>query len=244
MKMLQLSITAILFLLVAGAPGQERHKHFSLLTKKAAAVSSNGVIEKNNNFTWESWGDPTNWTEVVETGLTLQYERMQSFISESYFDVSRFDSAVPEISRAFSGLMGIARVHIFRNDQLYRQFGYCIMFFDEMVAATQVLMAPEEPSATTFDTLIANIADLYIRLLFIHDVQGTLDKRISDLYESIQDFYDDFSTWSKEFWALSDIPPEKRVSFQEYSRKIHDKFQNVTGQLSRCIPQCAQMDSV
>ena len=242
--MLQSSITAILFLLVAGAPSQERHKHFSLLTKKAAVASLSGVNEKTNNFTWESWGDPTNWTEVVETGLTLQYERMQSFISESCFDVSRFDSAVPEISRAFSGLMGIARVHIFRNDQLYRQFGSCIMFFDEMVAATQVLMAPEEPLATTFDTLIANLADLYIRLLSIHNVQGTLDKRISHLYESIQDFYDEFSTWSREFWALSDIPPEKRVLFQEYSTKIEKKMKDTIGQLSRCMPQCAQMDSV
>ncbi|KAM9905469.1 hypothetical protein OXX79_002134 [Metschnikowia pulcherrima] len=242
--MLYLSITAILFLLVAGARGQGRYRHFSLLTKEVEAVSLSGVIEKTNNFTWESWGDPTNWTEVVETGLTLQYERMQSFISESYFDVSRFDSAVPEISRAFSGLMGIARVFIFRNDQLYRQFGDCIMFFDEMVAATQVLMAPEEPSATTFDTLIAKLADLYIRLLSIHNVQGTLDKRISDLYESIQDFYDEFSAWSKEFWALSDIPPEKRVFFQEYSTKIEKKIKDAIGQLSRCMPQCAQMDSV
>ncbi|KAM9939052.1 hypothetical protein OXX80_001457 [Metschnikowia pulcherrima] len=242
--MLHLSITAILFLLVAGAPGQERHKHFSLLTKKTAAVSSNGVNEKTNNVTWKSWGDPTNWTEVVETGLTLQYERMQSFISESCFDVSRFDSAVPEISRAFSGLMGIARVHIFRNDQLYRQFGYCIMFFDEMVAATQVLMAPEEPSATTFDTLIANLADLYIRLLSIYDVQGTLDKRISHIYESIQDFYDEFSTWSREFWALSDIPPKKRVIFQGYSTKIDKKIKEAIGQLSRCMPECEQIDSV
>ena len=239
-----LSITAILFLLVAGAPGQGRYRNFSLMTKKAAAVSLNGVNEKTTNFTWESWGDPTNWTEVVETGLTLQYERMQSFISESCFDVSRFDSAVPEISRAFSGLMDIARVHIFRNDQLYRQFGYCIMFFDEMVAATQVLMAAEEPLATTFDTLIANMADLYIRLLSIYDVRGTLDKRISHLYESIQDFYDEFSTWSREFWALSDIPPEKRVLFQEYSTKIEKKMKDTIGQLSRCMPQCAQMDSV
>ncbi|KAM9928800.1 hypothetical protein OXX59_001597 [Metschnikowia pulcherrima] len=237
--MLHSSITAIIFLLVTGASGQGRYRHFSLLTKEAEAVSLSGVIEKTNNFTWESWGNPTNWTQIVETGLTFQYERMQSFISESYFDVSRFDSAVPEISRAFSGLMGIARVHIFRNDQLYRQFGYCIMFFDEMVAATQVLMAPEEPSATTFATLIANIADLYIRLLSIHNVQGTLDKRISDLYESIQDFYDEFSTWSKEFWALSNIPPEKRSLFQKYSTKIEKKIKDAIGQLSRCMPECA-----
>ncbi|KAM9914768.1 hypothetical protein OXX69_000326 [Metschnikowia pulcherrima] len=239
MNMLHLSITAILFLLVAGAPGQERHKHFSLMTKKAAAVSSNGVNEKTTNFTWESWGDPTNWTEVVETGLTLQCERMQSFISGSYFDVSRFDSAVPGISRAFSGLMDIARLTIFRNDQLYRQFGSCIKFFDEMVAATQILMAPEEPSPTSFDTLIANMADLYIRLLSIYNVRGTLDRRISHLYESIQDFYDEFSTWSKEFWALSDIPPEKLSLFQKYSTKIEKKIQDATGQLSRCMPECA-----
>ncbi|KAF7999649.1 hypothetical protein HF325_006325 [Metschnikowia pulcherrima] len=242
--MLHLSITATLFLLVAGAPGQERYRHFSLLTKEPQAVSLSGVIEKTNNFTWESRGAPTNWTQIVETGLILEYERMQSFISESYFDVSRFDFAVPEISRAFSGLMGIARVHIFRNDQLYRQFGNCIKFFDEMVAATQILMAPEEPLATTFDTLIANLVDLYIRLLSIHDVQGTLDKRISDLYESIQDFYDEFSTWSREFWALSDIPAEKRLLFQEYSSKIERKMKDAIGQLSRCMPQCAQMDSV
>ena len=224
MKMLHLSITAILFLLVAGAPGQERHKHFSLLTKEEEAVSLSDVIEKTTNFTWESWGDPTNWTQVVETGLILEYERMQSFISESYFDVSRFDSTVPEISRAFSGLMGIARVHIFRNDQLYRQFGSCIMLFDEMVAATQVLMAPEEPLATTFDTLIANMADLYIRLLSIHNVQGTSDKRISDLYESIQDFYDEFSTWSKEFWALSDIPPRNACCSKSTPQKLRKRF--------------------
>ncbi|KAM9914423.1 hypothetical protein OXX69_000659 [Metschnikowia pulcherrima] len=242
--MLHLSITAILFLLVAGAPGQERHKHFSLLTKKKAAVSSNGVNEKTNNVTWKSRGGSTNWTQVVETGLMSEYERMQSFISETHFNVSRFDTSIQDISREFSGLMGIARVFISRNDQLYRQFGYCIKFFDEMVAATQVLMAPEEPSATTFDILIENIADLYIRLLSMYTVQGTLDRRNSHLYESIQEFYDEFSTWSTEFWALLDIPPKKRVVFQGYSTKIDKKIKEAIGQLSRCMPECEQIDSV
>ncbi|KAM9905470.1 hypothetical protein OXX79_002135 [Metschnikowia pulcherrima] len=224
-----LSIATIPLLLVAGASSQGLYRHFSLLNK-GTAVSSNGLIEKTIDFTWEVRTDPTNWTQVVETGLILEYERMQSFISEKRFDVDRFDAAVQDISRAFTGLMRIARVSILSNDQVYLQFVYCIRVFDEMVGATQILMA-EKTSRTASDILIANIIDLYIRMFSMYTVQGTLDRRSLQIYETVRNFYVEFSTWSEQFWALSDIPPEKRVFFQEYSTKIEKKIKDAMSQL-------------
>ncbi|KAM9914422.1 hypothetical protein OXX69_000658 [Metschnikowia pulcherrima] len=224
-----LSIATIPLLLVVGASGQGLYRHFSLLNK-GTAVSSNGVIEKTIDFTWEVRTDPTNWTQVVETGLILEYERMQSFISEKRFDVDRFDAAVQDISQAFSGLMRIARVSILSNDQVYLQFGYCIRVFDEMVAATQILMA-EKSSRTASDILIANIIDLYIRMFSMYTVQGTLDRRSLQIYETVRNFYVEFSTWSEKFWALSDIPPIERLLFLQYTTKFEIKIKDSMSQL-------------
>ncbi|KAM9918600.1 hypothetical protein OXX59_008549 [Metschnikowia pulcherrima] len=224
-----LSIATIPLLLVAGASSQGLYRHFSLLNK-GTAVSSNGVIEKTIDSSWESWGDPTNWTQVVETGLILEYERMQSFISEKRFDVDRFDAAVQDISRAFSGLMRIARESVLMNDQLYLQFGYCITVFDEMVGATQILLA-QESSRTASEILIANIIDLYIRMFSMYTIQGTLDRRSVQIYETVRKFDVEFSTWSEQFWALSDIPPIERLLFLQYTTKFEIKIKDAMSQL-------------
>ncbi|KAM9914769.1 hypothetical protein OXX69_000327 [Metschnikowia pulcherrima] len=102
--------------------------------------------------------------------------------------------------------------------------------FDEMVGATQILMA-EKTSSTASDILIANIIDLYIRMFSMYTVQGTLDRRSPQIYETVLNFYVEFCTWSEKFWALSDIPPIERLLFLQYTMRFEIRIKDAMSQL-------------
>lgn len=170
--------------------------------------------------------------EEVEELLRWFLLRLRSFILESQFKVSEFETYFDSLEKDLVDIQGLMDLIVPKIPDLLREFHFANYMFANMVTAVQITKNYNYWGSLT-DYLLVSITEFNIGLLRLFDDYGEVNISLMGLADKVRSSSKNLCSWTEEFQKLVGISEESRGLFAQQMFKA----KRIIKILDRSIPQ-------
>ncbi|GEQ70548.1 hypothetical protein JCM33374_g4226 [Metschnikowia sp. JCM 33374] len=174
---------------------------------------------------------PYNETKDIEDLIRSFICRLKEFVSDTYFDVRQFETAMKPLGKDFDQITSLALRYTKRNAVLSRHLRFATDFFRVMELATDELKQYSD-SGSIEESLVYRMVDLNVRVLGMFNSYGFLDREMEDYADKLFDFWAYMRRLKLHFRFLHHVPVCIQSVFAEEASQAEDIIEKLWTEVS------------